>query len=134
LNDLVLDKLDLSANELTEFNAYNSNNITNLDLSANKINILMFPTRDTKLFSLNLFNNRLSVYELNLTNNSLNEIENGSFVHLAVLLYLYLNSNSLKALNEYTFENLKKLNTLDMCFNKLARIEDGVFDHLINLH
>ena len=69
MNDFVLDKLDLSANELTEFNAYNSNNITHLDLSANKINSLFFSIRNTKLKSLNLSNNRLNeIYEDNLKN------------------------------------------------------------------
>lgn len=55
------------------------------------------------------------------------------FKDLIKLLFLHLEHNSLKSLNEYSFKSLTELRTIRLFHNQISRIEPNAFQELKSL-
>ena len=122
------------------------NRLTYLNLALNKFNYIpdLFGLSQLKTLSLEsnslesadlLFRRQLpeSLVYLNLNKNELKQIDQESFGHLKNLQYLHLASNYISQISEDAFENLVKLLYLDLSNNCLRHIPSKIFYSLLNL-
>jgi len=99
----------------------------------------------SRLRSLDLHGNRLqqlrasvfrslrSVVEINLSENELSVIEDGTFSGLLELRTLYIDKNQLVTVMPMMFDGLTRLETLDISSNRLSNISSGSFQYLTAL-
>lgn len=123
--------VNLSANLFTQIdtNSFGSSsikltNLTELDLSSNKINRL----------GKNAFNLMSSLEYLNLHNNELTKLEKNIFNFGRKLKYLDLSSNKLNSLDRQDFNELTALEFLSLANNQLATIPRSIFTRNAKLH
>ena len=77
-----------------------------------------------------MFQGLSKVVLLDLGNNNISSIENGTFAHLSSLNDLYLGGNQLEKLNAKVFHGLESLKTLYLENNKLTTLGSGVLGEL----
>ena len=127
--DLVnLNYLNLSRNQLTEFNLnlFNKDNLvtlTELNISSNKL-----VTLDTELF-----HHFCNLDWLNLSDNYINNVDN-AFMKLGALQMLILSSNHLEKIKAEIFHGLANLKYLNMSNNQLTTLDQNVFKSLTKLY
>ena len=123
-----------------------SNQTRTLDMSHNKLHITpnLFSNL-SYLIRLNISNNGISklengsflylynLIELDLSNNGISQLVNGTFLHLGNVHQLYLNGNHITHIFPGAFIGLNKLKVLDLSSQRLAILKDGTFVGLISL-
>ncbi|XP_011168955.1 leucine-rich repeats and immunoglobulin-like domains protein 2 [Solenopsis invicta] len=139
--------LDLSENDIqvTDFLNLLPNSLHFLDLHNNSLSYLKFENKITKLFALNLNNNRFNyisdshnynkqyssslsvaglknLHYLSISTCKISVIEPDAFEDNNKLLYLNLSSNYIKHIHSVTFANLQQLKTLDLSHNQLEEV------------
>ncbi|MBN8566587.1 MAG: leucine-rich repeat protein, partial [Flavobacteriales bacterium] len=122
-------ELSMSRNQLVSIDelilGFDTNTLTRLDLSYNRIQMLT--TKFTSYF--------INVKNLNLGYNNISFIGDFLFENMKNLQYLILGGNHLKdALNYFKLAGLINLNLLDIGSNSLKEIETNAFQDLINLN
>ncbi|XP_050923345.1 toll-like receptor 13 [Lates calcarifer] len=95
-------------------------NITTINLSKNKINVI--PPGS--------FSQVLGLKNLDLSQNQLVSLKGGEFRGLDVLNCLNLTSNNISSIHSNAFEGLIRLQILLLPYNKLATISPGIFNYL----
>lgn len=76
------------------------------------------------------------VFELNLANNQIHNINNRAFEGLLQLLTLNLTKNNISYIPNGAFQGLVSLRTLDLSYNKLERLDNkthGLLDDCLSL-
>lgn len=121
--DFNLEKLNLSCNQLTYFHQRFHLNLTNLDLSNNRIVDLKSVTL------INIYN----LTHLDLSSNQITVLEAKFFENIRSLVIFSISNNSISNLNADTFGYLVKLELLDLSLNKIAEIKPGTFSNQRNL-
>ncbi|XP_066258867.1 leucine-rich repeat-containing protein 15-like [Euwallacea similis] len=79
-----------------------------------------------------LFYDSAGFITLELQNNPLDPVE-GPFIAISTLLYLDISNCSLEFLNEHFFENISALTTLDLSENPLNTLDTRAFEKLTSL-
>ncbi|KAJ3644808.1 hypothetical protein Zmor_022511 [Zophobas morio] len=72
----------------------------------------------------------LVVTEINLNDNSIEELEDEAFLHLDNLRSINLNNNLLKAINSKAFTLVPRLERLHLFENRITTLQAGVFSFL----
>ncbi|CAI4223863.1 unnamed protein product [Auanema sp. JU1783] len=126
-----LERLDLSSNlisNLTEENFITISRIRFVDLSRNKI--ASIPSLS---FSAN---NQSDLEKLDLTANSIHEIQNNAFQCFPNLISLRLYRNKIQHIDRNTFQGLRNLESLDLARNQIRSIPALAFKipSLVDLH
>uniref|UniRef100_A0A670XMW9 TIR domain-containing protein n=1 Tax=Pseudonaja textilis TaxID=8673 RepID=A0A670XMW9_PSETE len=70
---------------------------------------------------------------LNISQNNINKIEDGAFIHTSHLEFLNLSVNQLQFLSSSMFDGLMNLTTLLLARNKISKINPSAFANLENL-
>nr|AHB18361.1 toll-like receptor 3 [Andrias davidianus] len=159
LSNTSLEVLDLSNNPLKEFlpgcfhaiGSLNSLSVENINLGPDLTKTLCSELSGTAVQSLRLSRNQLSrIYNttlegllktnltiLDLSNNALSEIDNGSFASLPHLEYLSLEDNRIVQLTPQTFSGLSNVKFLNLRkslgVSKHSQIHDFSFQQLKHL-
>ncbi len=142
----LLTKLHLAHNKLTKLTVENLKNVSSLALNNNDLSEITFDNQvATSLRELQLSSNQLkavpqSLFEvsesaltiLDLNDNRIESIEDGSLSALSSLEILGLGTNELASLTNGTFGNLTSLAVLDLSNNRLESIPQGAFKGLSN--
>lgn len=117
--------ISMSNNSLAEFPRDVPENLILYNFGNNKIRKIPHDLfKETQfLFSGNV----------NISNNLINEIENGTFWNLNRLSYIDLSGNHLKSIKNYHFVKLNDLLELFLAKNKISSIEEEAFSTLPNL-
>nr|BAI68383.1 Toll-like receptor 5 membrane form [Plecoglossus altivelis altivelis]BAI68384.1 Toll-like receptor 5 membrane form [Plecoglossus altivelis altivelis] len=74
-----------------------------------------------------------SAEEINLSYNTINQINAGAFRGLERLATLNLSRNLLGEIHRHTFENLHSLSVLDLSYNNIGAFEHNALNGLLNL-
>ncbi|KAJ8382978.1 hypothetical protein SKAU_G00037560 [Synaphobranchus kaupii] len=77
--------------------------------------------------------NLSSAAGLSLRENSLSELRDGQFASLMQLTWLYLDHNSIEAVEENAFERLRRVKELDVSSNRIESLPNATFRPLPNL-
>lgn len=139
-----LEFLDLSHNRLTNLptavfndNKYlrhinlTSNHFTKIDLNTFRTSHVSVYLNNNFIQSIKLVNTDLTILRLELSNNSLTDIDAISL--LIDLNYLLLSSNPLGALRKTAFSKFENLVWLILSNTQLLDVPHGIFDNLSNL-
>ena len=121
-----LKNLFLSKNSLVFVPNLSQSNLERLDLSQNRIEILVDQDTLQNLLPISL------IY-LNLENNHIKQINDYSFANINNLEELNLGSNKISAFAESSFINLKNLRVLILRKNNLMHLPSRIFYTLVNL-
>jgi Leucine-rich repeat (LRR) protein len=119
-------KLDLSWNNLTEFNKDIFSNLTQLqilDLSHNNL---------TELHK-DIFSNLTQLQDLFLCYNKINKLDKNIFSNLTQLEYLSVGHNKLTEIDKYIFSNFTQLQILNLQNNTLTELHKDIFSNLTQL-
>ena len=81
----------------------------------------------------NLFESSIYLQEINLSSNSIRELDSNMFCSLKNLTSLDLLYNSISTLKEGIFKGLNNLRELLLSFNKLTTFPEDLFKDLVNL-
>lgn len=121
----VLSKLTLSNNLITAIESqvfHNCSDLKDLSLASNQLNEVPLAVQDLKLLKT-----------LDLGENQITRIENGTFKTLDNLTGLRLIDNHLVNITVGMFANLPNLNVLNLAKNRIRQIERGAFDENIRI-
>ncbi|KAL1516520.1 hypothetical protein ABEB36_000427 [Hypothenemus hampei] len=138
-NKSQLTEVDLSFNELNNFEASNVPQLQLLDLSFNNLSGLSLKNL-TALNRLNIRCNQLTGFvvdvpnllELNLAGNRFNITEQ-TFKNLFTLRFVSLQNNSISYIPDKTFHGLRMLKHLDLSSNNIQKLTPETFHDLDNL-
>ena len=135
-----LDSLILSNNTSIRFlsnHSFNSlTNLTNMDLSCNKIEIihdhvfkglfnlihLNLEDNNFRILPIRVFQDLINLQSLNLSKNKLSDIPVGLLTEFKYLINLDISKNIIQNLSHQSFVDLIRLETLNLSFNKLKKI------------
>ena len=114
--------LDLSKNQITELGPWIGlcSSLSDLRLSFNRLDEHDLP----------ILTNLTDLTSLDISNNLMTALPNGSFTHNPHLRSLSLSHNSIAVLEKNSFTGLSQLERLDLSHNALALIEDGALAQL----
>uniref|UniRef100_T1GD01 TIR domain-containing protein n=1 Tax=Megaselia scalaris TaxID=36166 RepID=T1GD01_MEGSC len=121
----VLSKLTLSNNLITAIESqvfHNCSDLKDLSLASNQLNEVPLAVQDLKLLKT-----------LDLGENQIATIANGTFKNLDNLTGLRLIDNHLVNITVGMFANLPNLNVLNLAKNRIRSIERGAFDENIRI-
>lgn len=154
-----IEKLNLSNNDITEFDCelqisvksliLNFNHIKSVSMNACNVSILYASNNEIEEFSINE-----NVYAIVATNNKITQLNvdrNSKLTHLDIgrnelnasileiikdmegLRYLDLSQNNLGPISLETFSKFQDLTNLNLSDTKISNLEYGTFSHQINL-
>ena len=152
-NFLILERLDLNYNNITELQSGIFNNLPALkylSLNENKIKKLQLGVFDnlSELQSLSLINNDISINgtlqlglfdnlikleRLDLEDNKITSLQSGIFNNLPALIQLYLNNNQISIIQQGAFNNLPALTQLSLTDNQISIFQQGMLNNLLSL-
>ena len=112
-------------------------NITNFCPYAKFLNTIVLIMTYLRYIPYNCFtpeeNNTSALQTLDLTNNRLSSIENGTFKELRNLQTLHIADCRLTNLQVGLFDDLVNLKVLDLDYNKIKFLKAGIFSKLVSL-
>lgn len=128
-NLLRLENLVLDGNQLTHVSASSFVNMPNLNrafLGRNRIESFDFSMTSTRILT--------NFRYLEMTNNSIAEIAEGSLTMLGNLSYFGLSRNQLAKLSFSAFDPVLPLQTLDVRDNRISRVDREIFENAVTMN
>lgn len=124
LSDLMINKLDLSDNDLTT-----------LDMIENKIYLNILTLHNNHISELNddTFKGMINLNSLDLSNNEINSLSSITFNPLISLKSLDLSDNQLTLLTSNLFDSQSSLEYLSLAGNQIKTLKTGLFDDVTRL-
>ncbi|XP_058821747.1 leucine-rich repeat-containing protein 15-like [Topomyia yanbarensis] len=95
---------------------------------ANKLILLNMSTNSLKELQNYAFSGANSLKILDLGNNQISSIDEKTFFNLTILQSLFLSNNQLKVLKKNVFDTLETLSKLDLQNNQLISLEQDLFN------
>lgn len=115
--------LNVSGSNIEILDTLGSRNVTQLDISKNKI----------RTIEEDVFQGLSKLGTLDLSDNLIEVIEEAAFKDLRRLFYLNISGNHLSEINENHFKGLGRLTVLDLSGNSITRLHNESFLHLSSL-